>query len=264
MEVLGAQAAALDDLVIESLGIFLEAVVEEGGGVARPVFGKPVGRDAAPAFDAIGIGGCRAKQIELSRAAHGGEKFLRVVFLVGEHQRFDFSGGLGWKNLGRHGQKIGGCPATIAIGDFGDRRSRGSQAQADRLAGFAVEKKKALPHFRGLFLAAEAVAAHLTFGVASHAVGIKSQQPAAKMFSRSPQLAQSDLQMPGLLDGASFEQIVDGGIGGDKGQSIGELKTLLRKGALAAIGAQAHGRLVHQVKSHPRFDSLACLAAPSA
>lgn len=70
--------------------------------------------------------------------------------------------------------------------------------------------------------------------------------------------------MAGLFDGVSFKQIVDGRIGGNKWQAIGQFEALLGKGALVTIGTQTHSSLVHQMQSHPRFDPIAGLATPCA
>ena len=81
------------------------------------------------------------------------------------------------------------------------------------------------------------MAAHLAFGITRHAVGIECQQPAAEMAVSPAQLAQGDLQQPRLPDGVACEQFVNGGVGGNKWQSVGQFEAFLGKGALVAVGA---------------------------
>src|SRR6266404_3494350 len=53
-------------------------------------------------------------------------------------------------------------------------------------------------------------------------------------------------------------------IGGHKGQSIGELKTLLSQRAMLAQTADAERRLVHQMQGHARPERLTLALAPGA
>ena len=53
-------------------------------------------------------------------------------------------------------------------------------------------------------------------------------------------------------------------VGGHKGQSIGELKTLLSQRAMLAQTADAERRLVHQMQGHARPERLTLALAPGA
>lgn len=105
--------------------------------------------------------------------------------------------------------------------------------------------------------------AHLPFGVAGHAVRVHRQKFAAKMTSRPAQLAQGDLHFPSFQDGMTVQQIMDGGVGGNKGQAVGQLEALLRERASMAVGTQAQGRFIDQVQGQTRFQPLGRLPAPA-
>ena len=70
---------------------------------------------------------------------------------------------------------------------------------------------------------------------------IERQKPAAKMLSCAAQLALGDLKTPGLLNGVAFEQFMNGGIGRNKGQPIGQLEAFLGKSATMAVLTVAKG-----------------------
>ena len=72
------------------------------------------------------------------------------------------------------------------------------------------------------------------------------------------------MQLLGLLDGVTGQEFMDGQVGGDERQAVGQFKTFLRKGALLAVRAQAHGGFINQVHSQTRLDSLRRAAGPGA
>ena len=83
------------------------------------------------------------------------------------------------------------------------------------------------------------------------------------MAGGSAQLAQSDLGALGLFDGVGGEQIVDGLVGGDKGQAVGDLKTLLTERAALAHPADAQSGLMHQLERQVRFHRWAWTSGPA-
>jgi hypothetical protein len=84
------------------------------------------------------------------------------------------------------------------------------------------------------------------------------------MASRAAQFTQGDLQLLGLLDSVTVQQVVDGQVGWNEGQAVGQLKTLLGERAPLAIGAQTHGGFIDQVQSQTRLDALGGQAGPGA
>lgn len=110
----------------------------------------------------------------------------------------------------------------------------------------------------------KAVAAHLALGMAANAMGIDRQDFAREVTAGSAQFSQSALQLLGLGNGVGLEQIVNGDIGGQKGQSISHLKSLLSEGTLLTAAASAQSGLMDQLKGQARFYFSGGGAAPSA
>ena len=84
------------------------------------------------------------------------------------------------------------------------------------------------------------------------------------MSSRTAQFAQGDLELLGLLDGVTLQQMVDRQVGRDEGQAVGQLKTFLGKRAPLTVRAQAHGGFIDQVQGQARLDSVGRQAGPGA
>ena len=72
------------------------------------------------------------------------------------------------------------------------------------------------------------VSAHLALAVAGHAVRVQRQERALEMSSRTAQFTQGDLELLGLLEGVTLQQIVDRQVGRDEGQVVGQLKNPAR------------------------------------
>ena len=68
------------------------------------------------------------------------------------------------------------------------------------------------------------------------------------------QSAQSNLEVLGLLNGMGRQQVVDGLIGGDKGQAVGHFKTLLTERTALTNAGDAQSGLMHQLQCQARFD----------
>ena len=128
--------------------------------------------------------------------------------------------------------------------------------------GIAVYQEESLRHFLGLFTHTEAVSAHLALAVAEDPVGIQGEHLPLKVFSSAANFPQRQLKLSGLGYGMGVEQLVEGGIRGDKRQSIGDFKTLLGKGAFTPVRAKAESRFIDEMQGHPRFDLFGGLATP--
>ncbi len=125
-----------------------------------------------------------------------------------------------------------------------------------------IQQEKGLGHFGGFFFRTEAVSAHLALAEAGHAVRVQRQQSTGEMASGAAQFTQSDLEVLGLLNGVTGQELVDGHVGGNEGQAVGQLETLLGKGAPVAIRAQTQGGFIDQVQRQTRLDSLGGQAGP--
>jgi hypothetical protein len=132
------------------------------------------------------------------------------------------------------------------------------------LAGVTIQQEKGLGHFGWFFFGAETVPAHLALAVAGDAVRVQGQERAGEMSAGPAQFAQGDLQLLGLVAVVTLEQVMDGRVGGDKGQAIGQLKPFLGKRARETVGTQTHGRFIDQMQSQAGFDVVGGLAGPGA
>lgn len=59
-----------------------------------------------------------------------------------------------------------------------------------------------------------------------------------------------------------IQQFVDGGIGRDEGQAIGQFKALLSEGAFVTVGAKAKSGFVDKMQGQAGLDGIAGLATP--
>jgi hypothetical protein len=132
------------------------------------------------------------------------------------------------------------------------------------LLGISVQAKEALPDFFRFGVRARLAAAHLAFAEAFHAMRIDRQQSALEMMIDPPQFAQGDLKLLGIGDRASFQQIVNRLIGGDKRKAVGQFESLLRKRTIMAQVAQAKSRFVNQMQSQAWFHGLGRCRRPRA
>jgi hypothetical protein len=106
------------------------------------------------------------------------------------------------------------------------------------------------------------VPAHLALAVAGDTVRIQRQERAGKMLGNAAQFAQANLELLGLLDGMTLQEIMDSRIGGYEGQAVGQFESFLGKRALMAVGTQTHRRLVDQMQTQARFDPFRGQAGP--
>jgi hypothetical protein len=98
--------------------------------------------------------------------------------------------------------------------------------------------------------------AHLPFGGTLDAVRVQDQEASAEMAAGPAQFAQGDLQALRVGHGAGGEQIVNGLITGDEGQTVGHFEAFLAEGAATAQIAVAQGGLVDDLERQSRSQLL--------
>jgi hypothetical protein len=206
------------------------------------------GAELGLAFEAIGHG---KKQIEGCVGGDVGKQVGRVVFGVGEDERLAW-GGL--EDVGRQAKKFGR--------GLGDGAGRGAEGEGQRLMGFGVESEKDLGCFDGTRRLERDLSAHLAFAPRAHAMRINGQEVALIMTAGTADFSQGDLKGLGLGDGVPFEHLMDGLIGGDKRQAVGQFEALLAERAIAPDAGRAQGRLVDQLKGQARIEVRSGPAGP--
>ena len=118
---------------------------------------------------------------------------------------------------------------------------RRTDREANRLKSVGVQQEEGLSHFGGFGIPAGFDATHLPFGVAPEPMGIDGQHPAQVMTAGSAQLAQGDLQSLGLSHGMGVKELMNGLIGRDERQAVGQFETFLTERAPLAQIAGAQG-----------------------
>ena len=129
-------------------------------------------------------------------------------------------------------------------------------SQAKRLAARGIQEEKGLSLFGGRLVGCGAALDHLPFGVANLAVRIQGEYLGREVATGTSELAEANLELERLLDRVGIKQVVDGAITRKKGQTIGQFKALVAKGAVIAKGRPAQGRFVDQVQSQARSQRL--------
>ena len=175
-----------------------------------------------------------------------------VVFGVGEDERLAW-GGL--EDVGDHAKKIGR--------GLGDGAGRGAEGEGHRLMGFGVESEKDLGCFDGTRRLERDLSAQLTFAPGAHAVGINGQEVALIMTAGAADFSQGNLKGFGLGDRVPFEHLMDGLVGGNERQAVGQLKTLLAERAIAPDAGRTQGCLVDQLEGQTRVPIRAGPPRPS-
>lgn len=137
----------------------------------------------------------------------------RVMLFVGEHQGRLRIVGLAAQNLLGQIQQFGS--------GLGDGAGTGSAGEYNGLVGFGIQREEGLGLFAGLGLAVGVMPAHLPFGGTLDAVWVQDQETSAEMAAGPAQFAQGDLQTLRGGHGVGGEQIVNGLIAGDEGQTVG-------------------------------------------
>ena len=163
---------------------------------------------------------------------------MRVVFVIGHDQR---------RGIGRRVQDAGG-EVKQARGDLGHGHGRGGEQKADGLMGFGVEAEEGGGDLVGAEGGVVAVTRHLPLAGTGQAVRIDGEQAARKVAAGTTQATQGELQFLRLLHGMGLEQIVQAGIGDDKGQAVEEFEALLAEGAGAAKVHHSERGLMHELQ----------------
>ena len=78
------------------------------------------------------------------------------------------------------------------------------------------------------------VASHLTLAVAGESVRIDDEQFSAEVATGAAQLAQGPLEVLCFGGAVGLAQVVNGGVGGDERQAVGEFKAFLTEATLLA------------------------------
>lgn len=177
-----------------------------------------------------GIAGQRDEELEGGVGVKALDEILGKVLGVREQQALM---GLGLKDVLTDLNEFGG-----GLSDCSCSRADG---ETDRLMGVGVEREECLAHFDWLGLLMVFVATGLTLGVAADSVRIDGQNPALEMPARPADPAESDLESDRIFNGVRRKQIVDGTICRHKGESVGQLESLLTQGARLSQIAHAKG-----------------------
>lgn len=129
--------------------------------------------------------------------------------------------------------------------------------------GVGIEAEEGLQGLDGALVLVVPVSSGLAFGVASHVVGVNGEQVPCIVFAGPSEPSEGALQLLGLGDGVRVKQLVDGLVRGDKGQSIGQLETLLAQAAPFAHTRRTQGGFVYELERQAWFHRLTRLAAPA-
>jgi hypothetical protein len=129
--------------------------------------------------------------------------------------------------------------------------------------GVDIEHKEDLCDFRGLVGSTRAMATHLAFAVAAHAMRIDSQNATRKMAAGETHFGQGDLEILGLRDGVFVQEFVHSDITGQKGKPIGQFEALLTQGAALADAGGTKGCFMHELQGETRLDAFGGLSGPA-
>jgi len=108
------------------------------------------------------------------------------------------------------------------------------------------------------------MATHLALAVTDQPMRIDGEQAAVEMLAGAAQLAQGDLELLGLLDGARGQELMDGGVGGTNGSPLANSKPFWERERRRRIEHRHQGRFVDEVQREPGLDVVAWLAGPGA
>jgi hypothetical protein len=104
----------------------------------------------------------------------------------------------------------------------------------------------------------------LAFAVTAQAVGIDNEHASLKVVAGATELAEGDLQLKSVGDRMAVEEQMDGDIGGEKGEPIGQLEAALPQTASVADAGEAEGGFVDQLQSEAWLDADARTSGPAA
>ena len=141
------------------------------------------------------------------------------------------------------------------LGGIAQVASAAGVDQAEGLAGFGIQQEESLSLFGSRLAGAGTPLDHVAFGVAEQPVRIQGQHLAGEVATGPAQLAQTDLELLGLLDGVGFQQVMQGSIGGQPRQAVGQLKASVPQRTIGAEGRPAQRRFVDQMQRQARSQS---------
>jgi len=185
------------------------------------------------------------------------EQFPREMFAVSQDEDFLTGLGCGAQNALGQGEQVGGGLA--------DGAGRSAGGQADGLMAVRIQGEEGLSTFAGsVGLGGQMMEPHVPLAVAFQAMRIDGQQLAHEVAPGAADQTQGDLQLLGLLDGVSVQQLMDGRVTGNKGQTTGQFKAGLTRGAALAHPRHTQGRLMDQLERQTRPHRVSGLATPGA
>lgn len=94
-------------------------------------------------------------------------------------------------------------------------------------------------------------------------MGVEGNDLFLIVFGGGSEFSQGDLEMLSLGDGVRFEELVDGGIGSDKGQAAEQFKAFLGEATLLSDAGCAEGSFMDQLHGESGFEARGGLLAPS-
>jgi hypothetical protein len=115
-----------------------------------------------------------------------------------------------------------------------DGTGRGTGRKADRLGCIGVEAKEGLRDFTSGLSIIIFMARHLAFAEAGKAVGINDKQLAFEVTTGAAQFSQGPLEIQCFGNAPGGAQVVDGGVGSNERQAVGEFKSFLTEATLLA------------------------------
>lgn len=89
----------------------------------------------------------------------------------------------------------------------------------------------------------------MAFAVAFNAVRIESEDVALEVAEGRAEFAEGELEGLGFADGMSVKEVVNGGIGGDKVEAIGDFETVLTESAGVPFSGDAERCFVNELQS---------------
>lgn len=138
---------------------------------------------------------------------------------------------------------------------LGDRAGRRGGSKADGLLGVGSERQEGLMNLDGRGAGVLLAAGPAAFAVAAHTMGVDEEDLAGVVAGGPAQQAQGALEPLGLCHGVRPQQLVDGQVGGDERQAIGQGQPRLGQGAFGADAGGAEGSLVDPLQRQAGLDA---------
>jgi hypothetical protein len=129
--------------------------------------------------------------------------------------------------------------------------------------GLSVEAEEGLSHLDGGMVQVLLLSDHLAFAVGVESMRIDGEQFGLKMAEGASDLAEGELELLSLQNGMRLEQVMNGLIGGDKGQTVGQFKAPLAQSASITQAADTHSGFIDQLHGQTWLDGFGGRAAPT-